>query len=88
MDGWIRYPRPPESNSPRRQLPIYHHNATARAQSKSHDDGQWRVRIENQALSPAELYDDEDRYQKWVAPFLHSLSPLYPFHLSTLTNDK
>ncbi|KAK0620910.1 hypothetical protein B0T14DRAFT_522352 [Immersiella caudata] len=64
-DGWIRY-RTPNSSGPRRQLRIYHHNATAWSQANPHNSGEWRVRIDDQALIPAELYDaDEDRYQQW-----------------------
>ncbi|KAK4441934.1 hypothetical protein QBC34DRAFT_453401 [Podospora aff. communis PSN243] len=64
-DGWIRY-RTPNSSGPRRQLRIYHHNATAWSRANPHSNGEWRVRIDDQALIPSELYDaDEDRYQQW-----------------------
>jgi len=62
-DGWIKY-RTPSSEGPRRQLRIFYHNASAWSRNNPHDHGEWRIRLDDQALIPAELYDeDEDRYQ-------------------------
>ena len=64
-DGWIKY-RTANSEGPRRQLRIFYHNASAWSRNNPHDHGEWGIRLDDQALIPAELYDeDEDRYQQW-----------------------
>jgi len=54
------------SSGPRHQLRIYWQNASEWAKANPQDTGKWKVRIDDQAIIPAELYDeDEDRYQQW-----------------------
>ena len=54
------------SSGPRHQLRIYWQNASEWAKANPQDIGKWKVRIDDQAIIPAELYDDdEDRYQQW-----------------------
>jgi len=54
------------SEGPRHQLRIYWQNASEWAAANPQDSGKWKVRIDDQAIIPAELYDeDEEHYQKW-----------------------
>jgi len=54
------------SEGPRHQLRIYWQNASEWAAANPQDTGKWKVRIDDQAIIPAELYDeDEEHYQKW-----------------------
>jgi hypothetical protein len=54
------------STGPRHQLRIYWQNASQWAAANPQDTGKWKVRLDDQAIIPAELYDeDEDRYQQW-----------------------
>lgn len=64
---YIRYPTG-DSEGPKHQLRIYIENATEWARNNPHDNGEWRVRVDDQAIIPAHLYDDEeDKYQQWFA---------------------
>jgi hypothetical protein len=65
-DGiYIRYDTS-GSSGPRHQLRIYWQNASEWAAANPQDSGKWRVRLDDQTIIPAELYDeDEDRYQNW-----------------------
>jgi hypothetical protein len=65
-DGtYIRYDTS-GSDGPRHQLRIYWQNASEWAAANPQDTGKWRVRLDDQSIIPAELYDeDEDRYQSW-----------------------
>jgi hypothetical protein len=59
---YVRYPTP-GSSGPKNQLSIFWQNASTWA---THDSGEWRVRIDDQAMVPAHLFDkDEERYQQW-----------------------
>jgi hypothetical protein len=54
------------SIGPKHQLRIYWQNASEWAAENPIDTTKWRVRIDDQAIIPASLYDeDEDRYQEW-----------------------
>ena len=54
------------SEGPRHQLRIYWQNASEWAAANPQDIGKWKVRIDDQAIIPAELYDeDEEHYQQW-----------------------
>ena len=54
------------SDGPRHQLRIYWQNASEWAAANPQDSGKWKVRIDDQAIIPAELYDeDEEHYQQW-----------------------
>ena len=54
------------SEGPRHQLRIYWQNASSWAAANPQDNGKWKVRIDDQAIIPASLYDeDEERYQQW-----------------------
>jgi hypothetical protein len=54
------------SSGPRHQLRVYWQNASEWARANPQDSGKWKVRIDDQAIIPADLYDeDEDRYQQW-----------------------
>lgn len=64
-DGYIRY-LTPGSEGPKRQARIYYYNATEWSQNNPHDNGQWKIRMDDQALIPTEAWDeDEDKYQEW-----------------------
>ncbi|KAJ5538939.1 hypothetical protein N7494_001463 [Penicillium frequentans] len=64
-DGYIRYPTP-NSHGPKRQLRLFYHNATQWGHDNPHQSGEWRVRMDDQALIPSGLWDeDEDFYQTW-----------------------
>lgn len=64
-DGYIQYPTP-GSVGPKRQSRLYYYNATEWARENPHQNGEWRIRMDDQALIPAELWDeDEDFYQAW-----------------------
>lgn len=64
-DGYIRY-QTPNSSGPKRQLQLRYSNATDWARKNLHQNGEWRMRMDDQALIPAELWDeDEDFYQTW-----------------------
>lgn len=64
-EGYIRYPTP-GSDGPKRQLRILYHNATEWSQKNPHDNGEWKIRMDDQALIPAAAWDpEEDRYQAW-----------------------
>jgi len=54
------------SEGPRHQLRIYWQNASEWSAANPQDTGKWKVRIDDQAIIPAELYDeDEEHYQQW-----------------------
>lgn len=54
------------SEGPKHQLRIYWQNASEWAAANPQDTDKWKVRIDDQAIIPAELYDeDEERYQQW-----------------------
>jgi hypothetical protein len=54
------------SVGPKHQLRIYWQNASEWAAANAQDTGKWKVRIDDQAIIPAELYDeDEENYQHW-----------------------
>lgn len=54
------------SEGPKHQLRIYWQNASEWVADNPQDSGKWKVRIDDQAIIPAELYDeDEERYQQW-----------------------
>ncbi|KAK1622405.1 hypothetical protein BDP81DRAFT_317261 [Colletotrichum phormii] len=60
---WIRYDLK-DSEGPRYQLQFSRHNVSD--WKNPYPDGEWAVRIDDQALIPASLMDaDELRYQKW-----------------------
>ncbi|KAF5596565.1 DUF3328 domain-containing protein [Fusarium pseudocircinatum] len=64
-EGYIRYPTP-GSEGPKRQLRILYHNASEWSQKNPHDNGEWKIRMDDQALIPAAAWDpEEDRYQAW-----------------------
>jgi hypothetical protein len=64
-DGYIHYPTP-GSIGPKRQEQLTYVNALEWVKANPHDSGEWRVRMDDQALIPAELWDeDEDYYQSW-----------------------
>ncbi|KPM38152.1 hypothetical protein AK830_g8411 [Neonectria ditissima] len=64
-DGYIRYATP-GSEGPKRQTRIYYRNATEWAHKNPHSNGEWKIRLDDQAIVPSEAWDsDEDRYQEW-----------------------
>jgi hypothetical protein len=63
-DGYIRYPTP-GSDGPKRQGRIYYRNASAWSLNNPHDNGEWRIRLDDQALVPVAAWDDEDKFQQW-----------------------
>ncbi|KAF5024430.1 hypothetical protein F66182_3516 [Fusarium sp. NRRL 66182] len=64
-EGYIRY-HTPGSNGPKRQSRILYENATEWSRNNPHDNGEWKIRLDDQALIPAAAWDpDEDRYQAW-----------------------
>ncbi|KAF4442609.1 DUF3328 domain [Fusarium acutatum] len=59
------YPTP-GSDGPKRQLRILYHNATEWSQKNPHGNGEWKIRMDDQALIPAAAWDpEEERYQAW-----------------------
>lgn len=64
-DVWIRYDTL-GSKGPRYQLQFDHHNVTSWRESHAHGNGEWALRIDDQAMIPAELLDEEEsHYQQW-----------------------
>lgn len=64
-DGYIRYPTS-DSEGPKHQSRIYYHNASDWSRNDPHDNGEWRIRMDDQSLIPSEAWDeDEDKYQQW-----------------------
>lgn len=62
---WVRY-NVKASQGPKFQLQFDHHNASKWASEHPHDDGEWALRIDDQAMIPVEFMDDEEeRYQRW-----------------------
>jgi hypothetical protein len=62
---WIRYDIK-GSQGPRHQLQFSRHNVSDWAAQNPHQNGEWAVRIDDQAMIPARLMDeDELRYQRW-----------------------
>ncbi|TDZ74330.1 hypothetical protein CTRI78_v000826 [Colletotrichum trifolii] len=60
---WVRYDVK-DSEGPRYQLQFSRHNVSD--WENPYSDGEWAVRIDDQAIVPASLMDeDELRYQKW-----------------------
>ena len=54
------------SSGPRFQLQFSYSNVSEWASKHPHTDGQWFLRIDDQAMIPAELVDEEElRYQTW-----------------------
>jgi hypothetical protein len=80
------------SSGPRYQLRIYWQNASEWARANPQDSGKWKVRLDDQAIIPADLYDeDEDRYQEWyrnrypeVQQVVENLNYLRPAWLGSL----
>lgn len=62
---WMRYDTQ-GSQGPKYQLQFDHRNATTWAAQNPHGNGEWALRIDDQAMVPIGLLDeDEIRYQKW-----------------------
>ncbi|EMD85225.1 hypothetical protein COCC4DRAFT_66349 [Bipolaris maydis ATCC 48331] len=62
---WVRYDLG-GSKGPKYQLQFTHHNASAWAAKNPHDNGEWAFRIDDQAMIPAHLMDEEEElYQRW-----------------------
>ena len=54
------------SEGPKHQRRIYWQNASEWAAANPQDTGKWKVRIDDQAIIPAELFDEEEEhYQHW-----------------------
>ncbi|KAH7323273.1 hypothetical protein B0I35DRAFT_477146 [Stachybotrys elegans] len=65
LGSYVRYPTG-ESIGPKYQLRIQWHNASEWTHTHPHNNGEWAFRMDDQALVPAHLYDEEeDRYQQW-----------------------
>ncbi|MCJ1444133.1 MAG: hypothetical protein MMC23_004634 [Stictis urceolatum] len=63
--AWMRYDTR-GSKGPKYQLQFTHHNVSEWAENNPHSNGEWALRIDDQAMIPAHLLDDEERrYQKW-----------------------
>ncbi|KAH8807287.1 hypothetical protein F5884DRAFT_788890 [Xylogone sp. PMI_703] len=62
---WVRYDLK-GSEGPKYQLQFTHHNVSEWAAKNPHDHGEWALRIDDQAMIPAHLMDEEElRYQRW-----------------------
>ncbi|KAH6675056.1 hypothetical protein B0J14DRAFT_443205, partial [Halenospora varia] len=62
---WVRYDLK-ASQGPKYQLQFTHHNASSWAAKNPHDSGEWAFRIDDQAMIPAHLMDEEEMlYQRW-----------------------
>lgn len=62
---WMRY-NTHGTIGPRYQLQFTHHNASEWAASHAHQNGEYKLRIDDQAMVPAHLWDDEEEhYQEW-----------------------
>jgi len=62
---WVRYD-PKGSQGPKYQLQFTHHNASSWAAKTPHQNGEWAFRIDDQAMIPAHLMDEEELlYQRW-----------------------
>jgi hypothetical protein len=63
--SWIQYDTR-GSNGPRYQLPLTSENASAWSSYINNDLGNWALRVDDQALIPLHLMDDEEKhYQEW-----------------------
>ncbi|KAI8623294.1 hypothetical protein F5Y19DRAFT_458956 [Xylariaceae sp. FL1651] len=64
-ETYVRYPTG-KSVGPKYQLRIQWDNASDWTRTHPHDNGEWAFRMDDQALVPAHLYDEEeDSYQEW-----------------------
>ena len=62
---WIRY-LTPGSTGPKYQYQFTHHNVSRWAAEHPHSNGEWAVRIDDQAMIPVHLLDEtEAGYQRW-----------------------
>jgi len=62
---WVRY-NLQGSQGPKYQLQFTHHNASSWAAKNPHQNGEWAFRIDDQAMIPAHLMDEEEElYQRW-----------------------
>ena len=62
---WVRYDLK-GSEGPRYQLKFTHHNVSNWASTHAHNNNEWALRIDDQAMIPAHLMDEEElRYQRW-----------------------
>ncbi|PVI03244.1 hypothetical protein DM02DRAFT_521136 [Periconia macrospinosa] len=62
---WVRYDLH-GSQGPKYQLQFTHHNASSWAAKNPHQNGEWAFRIDDQAMIPAHLMDEEEElYQRW-----------------------
>ncbi|EAT86296.2 hypothetical protein SNOG_06465 [Parastagonospora nodorum SN15] len=62
---WVRYDLK-GSQGPKYQLQFTHHNASSWAAKNPHQNGEWAFRIDDQAMIPAHLMDEEEQlYQRW-----------------------
>lgn len=62
---WVRYDLR-GSQGPKYQLQFTHHNASSWAAKNPHQNGEWAFRIDDQAMIPAHLMDEEEElYQRW-----------------------
>ncbi|KAF2018580.1 hypothetical protein BU24DRAFT_458338 [Aaosphaeria arxii CBS 175.79] len=62
---WVRYDVG-DSQGPKYQLQFTHHNASSWAAKNPHQNGEWAFRIDDQAMIPAHLMDEEEQlYQRW-----------------------
>lgn len=62
---WVRY-NLKGSQGPKYQLEFRHQNVSKWAAKTPHENGEWALRIDDQAMIPAHLMDEEEiRYQRW-----------------------
>jgi hypothetical protein len=62
---WIRYDTH-GTIGPRYQLQFTHHNVSEWAARNPHQNGEYKLRIDDQAMVPAHLWDEEEEhYQEW-----------------------
>jgi hypothetical protein len=62
---WVRYDLQ-GSQGPKYQLQFTHHNASSWAAKNPHQNGEWAFRLDDQAMIPAHLMDEEEElYQRW-----------------------
>jgi len=68
---WVRYDLK-GSHGPKYQLQFTHHNVSSWASSHAHNNNEWALRIDDQAIIPAHLMDEEElRYQRWFRERYH-----------------
>ena len=62
---WVRYDLK-SSQGPKYQLQFSHRNVSSWAAKNPHDNNEWALRIDDQAMIPAHLMDEEELlYQRW-----------------------